>query len=227
MGLLDLVGAAFEGIGAFVGGAIGVIAGGIGAALGGIGIAIAKIAPMLGTIMSKVIAPILQALGMKVPENPQELGLRMEKSDKNLEDFDDVDEYLKYLDENVTVDEDELKNLSPERQAELATKGVSLGFKAIEEKTGVEMPGESVEVLGKISEGMDIAANGIQMAAVLKNLAEEGVKSFGDVSEYLKGGNTVDPVKIGTALEKSLGNAGISDPGKVIMDAKKCQSLEL
>ncbi len=220
------IGAAFAAVGSAIGGAIGAIAGGISAVLGNIGIAIAKIAPMLGNIMSKFVAPILQALGTQVPENPQELGLKMEKSGKKLEDYDNVDEMLKDLNK-IKLDKDELKNLSPERQAELAMKGVSLGFKAIEEKTGIAMPGECVEVLGKISEGMDIAANGIQMAAVLKNLAEEGVKSFGDVSEYLKGSNTVDTIKIGTALEKSLGNAGISDPGKVIMDAKKCQSLEL
>lgn len=221
------LGVIFGGIVSAIGGAIGAIAGGIGSVLGGIGIAIAKIAPMLGGIMSKIIAPILQALGTQVPENPQMLGLQMEKSDKKLEDFEDVDSYLKHLRENVPIDEKELKNLTPERQAELATKGVALGLKAIEEKTGIAMPGECVEVLGKISEGMDIAANGIQMAAVLKNLAEEGVKSFGNVCEYLKGSNSVDPIKIGAALEKSLGNAGISDPGKVIMDFKRCQSLEL
>lgn len=220
------LGAIFGGIVSAIGGAIGAIAGGIGSVLGGIGIAIAKIAPMLGGIMSKIIAPILQALGTQVPENPQELGLQMEKSDKKLEDFEDVDSYLKHLKENVPIDKKELENLSPERQAELATKGVSLGLKAIEEKTGFAMPGECVEVLGKISEGMEITANGMQMAAVLKNLATEGVKST-EVSDYLKGANTIDPVKIGTALEKSLGNAGLSDPGKIIMDAKRAQSLEL
>lgn len=221
------LGAIFGGIVSAIGGAIGAIAGGIGSVLGGIGIAIAKIAPMLGGIMSKIIAPVLQAFGMQVPENPQELGLQMEKSDKKLEDFEDVDSYLKHLKENVPIDKKELENLSPERQAELATKGVSLGLKAIEEKTGVAMPGECVEVLGKISEGMEITANGMQMAAVLKNLATEGVKSMSEVSDYLKGANTIDPVKIGTALEKSLGNAGLSDPGKIIMDAKRAQSLEL
>lgn len=196
MGLLSAVIGGVSAIASGIAGAIGSACSAIGGALftGGGGIAtlaaalIAPLAPTLSEILiglqvvSAVVSFIAEALGLKdKEETPEEIGLKAEKSDKKPEDFDTTEEYIRYLREEVQVDKEEVENLSPEDRAKYQAIGMAVEIKGIEEKYGIDTPGEFWRTVA------DRGLKGEEVQAYIENFKNHGLTDMKDMSDYING----------------------------------------
>lgn len=190
-------------------------------------IGIEKIASVLGNIISGFISPILNVFGIKTPDNPDELGMKAEASDKSLDDFGgDTEAYIKYLQEEIKIDKEKLNNLTPEEQIKYRTVSLGIEAKAAGDKLGVELPAEGIPVLQKISEGTNIVFTGEQLVSIIKNLNASNT-NLTDVIKYLEGSNSIDAIKVGNAVENALSSASVDNVGTTIIEMKKAQNSEL
>ena len=169
--------------------------------------------------IGNIIQGIAQVLGIKVEENPEILGAKVEQGDKKMEDFDnDVERYIQYLREEVKLDKEKLNRMTEEEKLGCKVVGISLETKAIEAKIGdVEISPECLAALAKIdSEGIHIDAK--ELVKIINILKSEGITNLNDVVEFLEGKGESDRIKTGDALEKALGE-GAQDKIYELQDA--------
>ena len=86
------------------------------------------------------IAQVAKILGVGGEDSPEELGMKTEIADKKPEDFDTIQDYIKYLNEEVKLDKDAVDNLSEVDKAKYGAMGAALNIKAIEEKIKEKLP---------------------------------------------------------------------------------------
>ena len=190
-------------------------------------VGIEKAATILGNIITNFVSPILNVFGIKTPDNPDELGMKAEASDKSLEDFGgDTEAYIKYLQEEIKIDKERLNNLTPQEKIRYRTVSLGIEAKAAGDKLGVNLPAEGIPVLQKISEGTNIVFTGEQLVSIIKNLKESNT-DLTDVIKYLEGSNSVSAIKVGDAVEKALSSANVDNVGKTIIEMKKAQNNEI
>lgn len=184
-----------------------------GAIVGGIGelatSLVPPLSPSLGAILggieiiSKIASVIAKLLGLKdEDETTEEMGLKAEKSDKKPEDFETTEEYIVYLREEVHVDEEELKNMSPEDKVKYMAMGTAITIKGIEEKYGIDAPGEFWRTVA------DRNLKGEEVDEYIKGFKEKGITNMKDMSDYL---NNKDPE---SGTEKSKVSSAIMETMK-------------
>lgn len=189
---MGFIGGIISSVCSAIGSACNAIGGALFGGAGGIGtLAVALFPPLAPTIseiliaigaISTIVSAIVEALGLKnKEETPEELGMKAEISDKKPEDFDTIEEYINYLRKEVTIDEQRVENLSPEEKAKYMSIGTALYIKEIEEKYGIEAPGE----FWRTAEDREL--NGEEVHECIKNFKEHGITDMKDMSDYLNG----------------------------------------
>lgn len=137
MGFLSSVCSAVSSICSSIGGALSGIATGLSSTLGLAGIAIAG-------VVCGIIKGVSSILGIsKEKEKPEELGLRAEKADRNLEEFDSFEEYKEYLDGIELTDEDFEKLNDPEKKEAYSMVGTGVYLQGINEHYGIDIKPET------------------------------------------------------------------------------------
>lgn len=185
-----------------VGGAISGVCSTIGGVIGKIGSVLSHLGPIFETV-ANIVEKIAVIIGIsEKDEKPEELGLRAEKADKKLEDFDSVKEYKEYLSSIEITDEDFSKiNESDISKASYAMAGVAINTKAISEvygfdtekligalkvinsDLGIESPEDTKVILDKFSEknlepnleGLKRANIGLTEQKEIAHTLEEGI----------------------------------------------------
>lgn len=187
-GALSAVGSAFcsgiSGICSAIGGALFSGAGGVASIVAGIvGTAIDMTG--ISTIfraVGAIVGRIAEFLGLKEPEEkPEELGMKAEEADKKPEDFDSTEAYIAYLREEVELDRMKIKGLSDTERVKYAAVGTGLYIKGIEEKYGIQAPGEFWRTVAELN------LKGDEVRAYIEAFKEKGVESMKDMSDYIKG----------------------------------------
>lgn len=156
MGLFSAIGGAIKSVCSAVCSCVGKVCSAVGGALSNIGRAASGFVEKLSTIapplfpkldlpiiieaIGKVIGKIAEFLGIKEPEKdePEDLGMKAEQAEKKPEDFDSTEEYIKYLHNEVKVDETKKKDLTTEQRAAYTAIGSQLYLNAAKEKLGVD-----------------------------------------------------------------------------------------
>lgn len=141
MGLFSGIGSFFSGVCSCIGGAISGVASALGGALG-----------LTGSLISGVVCGIIKGIAAilgigKEKEKPEELGLKAEKSERNLEDFDSFEEYKEHLDGIELTDEDLEKLNNPEQKEAYKMVGTGIYLQGINEHYGMNItPGTFVKL---------------------------------------------------------------------------------
>lgn len=93
------------------------------------------------TIACKVISAVAKLL-VDAPEKetPEEIGMKAEETE--MKEGESVDDYLKRLREEATVDQEKLNALSEKERAEYAAIGAALYVQQMEERFGTKYPPE-------------------------------------------------------------------------------------
>lgn len=139
--------------GTFLGGAISSFIGKIGLALPGPNVAAAIL------LVVGVVCKIAESLGMKEKERdePEELAFKAEKDKESKpEDFDSTEEYIKHLQQDIKISNEEkekLDKMSPDEKSAYRATGAYLYAKACNEKLGFDTDGlKSPELVGITAE---------------------------------------------------------------------------
>lgn len=185
---LSAVGSAFcsgvSSICSAIGGALFSGAGGVASIVTGIvgtAVGIPQIVSIIGAV-GAIVSGIVEFLGMKEPEEkPEELGMKAEESERKPEEFESTEAYIAYLRKEVEIDQMKVKGLSNEERARYAAVGTGLYIKGIEEKYGIEAPGEFWRTVA------DLNMKGDEVRKYIGAFKEKGIESMKDMSDYIKG----------------------------------------
>lgn len=164
-------------------------------------------------VVATIVAKIAEALGVKEKDKdePDELAMKAEKADKKPEDFDSTEEYIKYLQDEVQLTDEEkekLKNMDDEKRAAYRATGTYLYTKGINEKLGFdqtgmknpELVGITAEILTDLAKLEKILAPS-DVVVYAKHLHSAGL-SMNDFSNYLH--NSSESVSIDKKVQNSL-----------------------
>lgn len=134
-------------------------------------------------IIGGVVSLLAEFLGIKKEneDSPEELGMKAEKADSKIDDFDSTEEYINYLHEKITLDDEEKANISPEQRMAYSSLGSHLYLDASAEKLGVEKGDLTPDVILDCAKGK-INAN--EFTGIVANLKESGLKPQA-MSDYL------------------------------------------
>lgn len=147
-------------------------------------IAIALLIPGFGLpeilALIQVIGQLAKALDVGGEDSPEELGMKAEIADRKPEDFDSIEEYIKYLNEDVELDTDAVEQLSEIDKAKYGAMGAALTIKAIEEKYNINL---SPDFLRDIT---IMKLTGDEVAAYIEEFKENGIDKMQDMTDYLR-----------------------------------------
>jgi len=170
MGLFSSIAGAIGSVCSAVCSCIGSICSGIGSigsALGGaVSSFVTSLVPMFPPIgvvaviaaVATVVCKIAESMGLKKEkeDEPEELAMKAEKDDKKPDDFDSTEEYIKHLQEDIKLsnqDMEKLNKMSPEERSAYRATGAYLYTKAINEKLGFDKTGlKNPELVGITAE---------------------------------------------------------------------------
>lgn len=159
------------------------------------------------TTIANIIHNIIEFLGIKSEDSAEVLGAKAQQCEKTIDDFDSVEDYIKYLKEEITLDMDKFEALSKEERLGCQAMGLTLETKAIEEKMEVKIPEEGWAMMAKM-DAAGVAVEAKDVVEIIKSLKEQGITDLGDVIDYLEGKGDSDRVKTGRALLAALGEGG-------------------
>jgi len=133
------------------------------------------------------ISTIVQIVGVlfdviSTKDNPEELGAKAMQADKQPEDFSSNAEYIDYLHNDVTLDQEKFDNPSAEDKAARTAVGVSIVAQGIQEKKGFDIPLSTWVALARV--GLDKESNLGEINTILDTFKGEKLESF---SDYTKG----------------------------------------
>lgn len=205
-GIVGAIGSAVSGVCGIVGGICSSIAG----ALGGtaLGNAISSFVTKIGIVMpgldvisaifivADIVCKIAEALGIKEKDqdNPDELAMKAEKDDMKPDDFKTTEDYIKHLQHDIKLTNEErekLENMSAEERAAYRATGTYLYAKCCNEKLGFdteglknpELVGLTVEVLADLSKIQNILSPS-EFVVCSKHLQDKGM-GMKEFSDYL------------------------------------------
>ena len=178
--------------------------------------------PLLETV-GKIASLVAKFLGVTEElENPLELGLRAEMSDKKPEDFDNYKDYINYIKNEVKIDEEKLKNASDIDKAKYTAIGSGVLIKGIEDKKDMDIGADTFVALAKIgTETLDKLGGARGVDAILDTFKDGKLSEF---AKYVSGDlNSVkDKIMVSDKLIETFKNLNlemdIKDIQKEVMD---------
>jgi len=219
MGLFSAIGGFFSGVCSAISSAFS----SLGSSLTTFATKIVELAgPLLETV-GKIASLVAKFLGVTEElENPMELGLRAEASDKKPEDFDSYKDYINYIKNEVKIDEEKLKNASDIDKAKYIAIGSSVLIKGIENKKDMNIGADTFVALAKIgTETLDKLGGARGVDAILDTFKDGKLSEF---AKYVSGDlNSVkDKIMVSDKLIETFKNLNlemdIKDIQKEVMD---------
>ena len=219
MGLFSAIGGFFSGVCSAISSAFS----SLGSSLTTFATKIVELAgPLLETV-GKIASLVAKFLGVTEElENPMELGLRAEASDKKPEDFDSYKDYINYIKNEVKIDEEKLKNASDIDKAKYIAIGSGILIKGIEDKKDMDIGADVFVALAKIGmETLDKMGGARGVDAILDAFKDGKLSEF---AKYVSGDlNSVkDKIMVSDKLIETFKNLNpemdIKDIQKEVMD---------
>lgn len=216
----------FSAIGSFISGVCSAISSAVsslGSSLSEFATKIVELAGPLLENVGKIASLVAKFLGVTEElENPLELGLRAEMSDKKPEDFDSYKDYINYIKNEVKIDEEKLKNASDIDKAKYSAIGSGILIKGIEDKKDMDIGADVFVALAKIGmETLDKLGGARGIDAILDTFKDGKLSEF---AKYVSGDlNSVkDKIMVSDKLTETFKNLNpemdIKDIQKEVMD---------
>ena len=161
------------------------------------------------------LGDVLFALGIDT-DHADVLGVKVSQSDKNVDDFDSVEDYISFLKNKTFLDEAKFDNLSLEEKTIYSVIGIAIEAAAITEKLGVEITTDAVEMISKIIEKGNLIVKAKDVIEIVLKLKDLGITNIEDVYECLIGIGDSDRLKTADCLIDVL-NEVYPGEGNVIL----------
>lgn len=136
--------------------------------------------PELLTLI-QIVGQVAKILNVGGKDSPEEVGMKTEIAEKKPDDFETTEEYLRYLNEEVTLEPDAIDKLTPEDRAKYGLIGSALDIQAIHEKYHIEL---SPDFLRDVT---IMKMSGEEIGSYVKDFAEKGITKMQDMTDYLRG----------------------------------------
>lgn len=149
------------------------------------------------------LGDVLYAIGIAA-DPADELGLKAEKADKSMSDFESVKDYIEYLHNEIKLDEDELKNLSPIERTAYQAAGMAVEAGALGEKFNTDISADFVLLLSKIKNISDIVVGVADLISILSSLKDSGIERMDDVCDYIEAKGDSDRIRTGEAMRNAF-----------------------
>ncbi len=173
---------------------------------------------------AEILTDILYALGISC-DSADEIGIKAEKTEKSMSDFSSVEDYVKFLREEVEIDKEKLESLNPDEKMAYRTVGMAVEAAALGEKMGVNISPDFVLLMSKLRTVGDIAVEVADLISMVKSLKDSGVEETQNVCEYFSGKGDSDRVHTGqiirTVFEAMFGDKGIEIIETIKNDERK------
>ncbi|MCR5587510.1 MAG: hypothetical protein K6F77_08255 [Lachnospiraceae bacterium] len=142
--------------------------------------------PLLILTIVDVVTRVAELLGIRKQDDVpmDELAYRAEVSDKKPEDFDSINEYIDFLNNEIELTPEQRKrfeNLTEDEKIAYKTVGSAMQIKAIDEKYNIT----TSEAFWKDVAEMKIKAD--EVNGYLKAMSETNIKESESITNYLKG----------------------------------------
>lgn len=132
-------------------------------------------------LLIQCISEVAKILGVnKGEDSPEELGMKTEIAEKKPEDFDSIEEYIKYLNEEVELEEGAAEKLSEQDKVKYGAMGAALNIKALEEKYNINLSPDflrDITIMKMTSE---------EVASCIDKMKENGITKMQDMTDYLR-----------------------------------------
>jgi hypothetical protein len=132
---------------------------------------------------------------------------------------------MKYLHDEVSLNEEEVSPLSQEERITYQTAGIAVQSAALGERLGVEISPDFMLILSKMKNISDIVISTTQIISLISSLKENGLSNMDDVCDYFKASGDSDRIHTGnivrTAMCGLFGNLGIDLIEYLKMDARR------
>lgn len=164
--------------------------------------ALPKIGAAIVNLINKIPPPLLEKIlfatidimgdlakkFLGATDSPEQLGEKAFKAEKKPEDFDSINEYIKYLENEIKLDPVGTGNLTPEEKKARELAGTEIYRQGISEIVGFNVSDEFLILCGKT--GLDAKTVYLVLDAVQKNQ----VVTLDDFCRYFAG--TIQPERV-------------------------------
>lgn len=158
-------------------------------------------ASIIVNAISSVVTLIGENLNIAPPgENPEELGVKASQDGtRSIRPEETAQEYLDYLRNDVVLDKEHYDGLSAEEKLRCEVAGDVMLAKAIEEETGVEIPGEFLMAIPKLN--MQYEA----VMSLIEAFSDANISSLSKFTDYMANDmSETEAVRVGDAVEKAI-----------------------
>lgn len=138
--------------------------------------------PVLNTVKMVIQAVATLTNVLKPNENIEELGQKaMQEDTRPMMEDETAEQYIEYLRNEIKLDEEKMKTLSPDEKLKADALGTALATTAISEKCGVEISPDFVRSIHTLS----LTAK--QITEYIESFSNNGIDSLDALTDYLRG----------------------------------------
>lgn len=163
---------------------------------------IAEFAQMIDKA-ADLMGDVLYVLGINA-DPADVLGAKIAQSDKGIDEFDSIEDYINYLREEIELDKEKFDTLSPEERVAYSITGMAVEAGAIGEKIGIKIPADAVELVAKVAAIGKVVVEAKEIVSLILKLKEAGIVNLNGVCDCIKGAGDSDRLKTGETLLKVL-----------------------
>lgn len=162
---------------------------------------ILETAALCVSAISTVVTKVAEMLNIAPPgENPEELGAKaMQEGTRPKGPEETTQEYLDYLRNDVSLDRVKFEKMTNEERLNCEVIGDTMLAKSIEEKTGVEIPGEFLLAIPQANLQYQT------VSAMIRAFSNAGIPSLGEFTRYISNDmSESEAVKVGDAVKDAI-----------------------
>jgi len=197
MGLLALIGGAISAVAATIGPALSAAATFVVTKLP----VILETAAVCVSAISTVVTKVSEMLNIAPPgEIPEELGAKvMQEKTRPIGPEETTQEYLDYLRNEVELDREKFEKMTKEERLNCEIIGDTMLAKSIEEKTGIELPGDFLYTIPQAKLEYQT------VLALIKSFSDAGISSLDDFTRYIANDmSEAEAETVGNAVKNAI-----------------------
>lgn len=150
--------------------------------------------------MADLLGEMLVIIGMQ-KEDANMLGLKIVLSEKSVEEFQSIEEYVNYLKKDVVIEQSKYEKITEVEVFTYTIIGIALEVSLIAEKLGISISADIMWLIGKTIEMGNVMMDASGIIDFFNAIKDNGKISLQEVYEYFVGEGLSDRIKTGNILK--------------------------
>ncbi len=167
--------------------------------------------------VAEIVDEVLTVLGIEA-DSAAELAMKAAQAEKGVDDFDNVQEYITYLREEIELDEEKFNALFKEEKAVYTIAGIAIKAGAVGEKMGMEINPDILEMGAKVASIGKVVLSTKELLTILSELKKNGIDDLSDVCDVIMGEGSSDRWRTSQAMEKAFDAVRPGEGEKIVRE---------